>query len=79
MALQGKDLMVRAKTGSGKTAAYTLPILHKILANPSVEGGVKVVVLVPTKELCDQTRDVIWEFSYYCRDTVQGTCLGLLS
>jgi ATP-dependent RNA helicase DDX56/DBP9 len=31
LALEGKDLLVRARTGSGKTAAFSLPLLHKIL------------------------------------------------
>jgi ATP-independent RNA helicase DbpA len=51
VALQGKDLIAQAKTGSGKTAAFTLPLLSKL--NPrwfAVQG----LVLCPTRELADQ-------------------------
>lgn len=49
---------VRARTGSGKTAAFALPLLQKILrrkeAEPGLSRGVRAVVLVPTRELCEQ-------------------------
>jgi ATP-dependent RNA helicase DDX56/DBP9 len=48
LALEGKDLLVRARTGSGKTAAFGLPLLHKILTrkadNPPAKLGVLAVV-----------------------------------
>lgn len=48
LALEGKDLLVRARTGSGKTAAFSLPLLHKILvkkqAAPRSKPGVLAVV-----------------------------------
>lgn len=51
---------VRARTGSGKTAAFALPLLQKILrrkaAEPGLARGVRAVVLVPTRELCEQVR-----------------------
>ena len=49
--LEGKDLIVQAKTGSGKTAAFALGILQKI--NPRF-FGVQALVLCPTRELADQ-------------------------
>lgn len=51
MALEGKDLIVQAKTGSGKTAAFALGILQKI--NPRF-FGTQALVLCPTRELADQ-------------------------
>ncbi|OQS04721.1 DEAD/DEAH box RNA helicase [Thraustotheca clavata] len=75
LALQGKDLLVRARTGSGKTAAFSLPVLQKILAANSNKKGIKAIILVPTKELVDQTRAHIWELMYYCRDVI--SVLGL--
>lgn len=52
------DVQVRARTGSGKTAAYALPLLQKILrrkeAEPGMARGVRALVLVPTRELCNQ-------------------------
>ena len=49
--LAGRDLIGRSKTGSGKTAAYSLPILHRIDLDAR---GVQALVLCPTRELCAQ-------------------------
>jgi superfamily II DNA/RNA helicase len=56
--LNGNDVMAGAQTGTGKTAAFTLPILHHLLAQhvsdvPSSEG-VKALILTPTRELAQQ-------------------------
>ncbi len=51
-ALEGRDVMACAMTGSGKTAAYLLPILHRLLAKP--RGRTRVLVLAPTRELAAQ-------------------------
>lgn len=64
--LEGRDLMVRARTGSGKTLAYTIPLLQKVISNQS--SGLTAVVLVPSRELCTQVRDVIDKLTYYCDD-----------
>src|SRR5687768_870786 len=53
-ALEGKDIVARARTGSGKTLAYLLPALHTILAGGDAKSGWRVLVLVPTRELCEQ-------------------------
>ncbi|RMX70344.1 hypothetical protein DD238_000190 [Peronospora effusa] len=80
LALQGKDLLVRARTGSGKTAAFALPLLHKILQHkqdaPASDSAVRALVLVPTKELVEQTRRHMIELMYYCQDTVSLLALG---
>src|SRR3546814_104619 len=72
IALQGKDMLVRARTGSGKTAAYALPLLQKILAEKAQEAQaeVRAVVLVPTRELCRQVEKQVKDLTYYCKDTV---------
>ncbi|KAL1523368.1 hypothetical protein AB1Y20_018312 [Prymnesium parvum] len=57
LALQGKDVLCRAPTGSGKTYAYALPLLHKLLLRPA--DGVGALVLVPTRELCGQVHGVL--------------------
>jgi len=56
LALQGKDILARARTGSGKTAAYAIPVIQQILLSKqtSREQCVKALVLTPTKELCNQ-------------------------
>ena len=43
LAMQGKDVLCRARTGSGKTGAYALPVLNKLLQQPST-GSVKVTI-----------------------------------
>ena len=58
--LRGQDLLGLAPTGSGKTAAYALPLLQRLLAGGGPEGfrRVRVLVLVPTRELAAQVGDV---------------------
>ncbi|KAF3311445.1 ATP-dependent DNA/RNA helicase [Orbilia oligospora] len=81
-ALEGKDILARAKTGSGKTAAYLLPILHRILTSQQDvnnvnsndgEGGsggsaaaTEALILVPTRELADQVYKVIEQYTTFC-------------
>ena len=55
LALAGKDILARAGTGSGKTAAYSVPICHKLLQQPKKNlVGTQALILVPSKELCYQ-------------------------
>ncbi|MGN6645866.1 MAG: DEAD/DEAH box helicase, partial [Cytophaga sp.] len=61
--LSDKDLMACAQTGTGKTAAYMLPILHKIIESNS--DGLNTLVLVPTRELAIQIDQQIEGFSYF--------------
>jgi len=57
-ALAGHDLMVSSQTGSGKTAAFMLPALHRIAGHTGAGGrGVQVLVLTPTRELAMQVHD----------------------
>jgi ATP-dependent RNA helicase DDX56/DBP9 len=53
-ALEGKDIVARARTGSGKTLAYLLPALHRIVTAPDTKARFQVLVLVPSRELCQQ-------------------------
>jgi ATP-dependent RNA helicase DDX56/DBP9 len=64
-ALSGKDILARAQTGSGKTAAYIIPILIGILRSP-LPWSYKALVLVPTRELCRQVKSQFDELSRYC-------------
>ena len=61
-AASGMDVMARARTGTGKTLAFLLPALERILENPT-EGQVNMLVLCPTRELAsqiaEQTRQLI--------------------
>jgi ATP-dependent RNA helicase RhlE len=64
--LAGRDVLARAATGSGKTAAFGLPILQRLLAEPrthSARGNrIAVLVLAPTRELVMQIGDVLTGF-----------------
>lgn len=75
LALAGKDLLVRARTGSGKTIAFALPVLHRLISNisnvdPNDKRHVKVIILAPTKELCKQIEKCMTQLIYYCKDDV---------
>jgi ATP-dependent RNA helicase RhlE len=57
--LRGQDLLGLAPTGSGKTAAFALPLLHKVASAPQApKRQVRVLVLVPTRELAAQVGEV---------------------
>jgi ATP-dependent RNA helicase RhlE len=58
--LKGEDLLAIAQTGTGKTAAFAIPILHILHSkvNTKREDGIKCVVMVPTRELAIQIAEV---------------------
>ena len=62
--LDGKDLIACAQTGTGKTAAFVLPILS-ILSNNKQTNKVKALIIAPTRELAKQIDMQIEGFSYY--------------
>src|SRR4030043_81397 len=55
--MQGRDLIGLAQTGTGKTAAFVLPILQHLLRSP--RGRVGALIIAPTRELAEQTNDAI--------------------
>src|SRR5688572_23721123 len=56
--LEGRDLLGCAQTGTGKTAAFALPLLHNLSdQNPRQRRGIRVLVLAPTRELALQIED----------------------
>ncbi len=57
--LAGKDVMGLAQTGTGKTAAFVLPILERLLPGP--RGKVRALIIAPTRELAEQTHVSIGE------------------
>lgn len=68
--LEGRDVIASAQTGTGKTAAFMLPILH-LLSQPDFRagGGPQVLVLVPTRELAMQVAEEAKKFSKYLSRT----------
>ena len=59
LVLEGRDLLAAAQTGTGKTAAFTLPILQKLSTNANSAHGPRVLVLVPTRELAAQVAESV--------------------
>lgn len=60
--LKGKDIIGIAQTGTGKTAAFSLPILERLIQENEPDRKIKVLVLSPTRELALQIRDNIRDF-----------------
>jgi ATP-dependent RNA helicase RhlE len=56
-AVRGRDIIGTAQTGTGKTAAFVLPILHKLLDGP--RNVTRALIVTPTRELAEQIHDVI--------------------
>lgn len=63
--LLGKDIIASAQTGTGKTAAFLLPVVNQILSNPDDKTGVKALVIVPTRELAIQIAQHLEGLSYF--------------
>jgi ATP-dependent RNA helicase RhlE len=61
--LAGRDLIATAQTGTGKTAAFLLPVLHRLLALP--RGTTRALVVTPTRELAQQIDDVCLGLAYH--------------
>ncbi|HIP59327.1 MAG TPA: DEAD/DEAH box helicase [Campylobacterales bacterium] len=59
--LEGKDIVAQAHTGTGKTAAFGLPVLNMM----DCKSGVETVIIVPTRELATQVSDEIFRFGKY--------------
>ena len=63
--LEGRDLLGCAQTGTGKTAAYLLPIINRIYLGEFEEGYIKAIVMAPTRELAQQIDQQITGFGYF--------------
>lgn len=62
--LKGNDLLASAQTGTGKTAAFLLPIIQKIIEQKS-DGYIKALIIVPTRELAMQIDQMMEGISYF--------------
>ncbi len=63
--LSGRDIIGCAQTGTGKTAAYTLPLLNRLLVEGNPDNVIKSVIIVPSRELAQQIDQQFQGFSYY--------------
>ena len=73
--LQGRDVMATAVTGSGKTAAFLLPILHRLIGQP--RGKTRALVLVPTRELAVQITDHLRDLALHTSLTAAAVYGGV--
>jgi superfamily II DNA/RNA helicase len=62
--LAGKDIIASAQTGTGKTAAFLLPLIHRLL-NHRIEGQIGALVIVPTRELAIQIAQHLEGLAYF--------------
>lgn len=63
--LQGKDIIASAQTGTGKTAAFLLPVINKIITEPHDAHNINAVIIVPTRELAVQIAQSMEGLSYF--------------
>lgn len=64
-ALEGRDLRVTAQTGSGKTAAFVLPLLNRLIGPARPRVDIRAIILLPTRELAQQTLKEVERFARY--------------
>ena len=63
LVLEGRDLLAGAQTGTGKTAAFVLPILQQLAARPARDRRIRVLILAPTRELAIQVEESVRTYS----------------
>lgn len=63
--LDGRDVIAAAQTGTGKTAAFLLPILQRLLSLPHADKSINALVIVPTRELAIQITQTLEGIAYY--------------
>ena len=66
--LEGRDVMGVAQTGTGKTAAYLLPVLSKLADGGYPKDAINCVIMSPTRELAQQIDSAMQGFAYYLDD-----------
>lgn len=76
LALAGRDICASALTGSGKTAAFVIPFLARLLYRPKDQAAIRVIVVSPTRELALQTYEVVQKMSKFTDITSALICGG---
>ncbi|KAK3006135.1 hypothetical protein RJ639_017056 [Escallonia herrerae] len=79
LALTGRDICASAITGSGKTAAFALPTLERLLFRPKNRPAIRVLVLTPTRELAVQVHSMIEQLAQFVKDIRCCLVVGGLS
>ena len=67
--MAGKDVIASAQTGTGKTAAFLLPLINKIITDPHEDHTNNALIIVPTRELAVQIAQHMEGLSYFTRCT----------
>lgn len=76
VAMEGRDLMTSAQTGTGKTAIFVLAALQRLIAPPTIRGrGARVLVLTPTRELALQVTQAVHQLGRFTHPRA-GTIVG---
>jgi ATP-dependent RNA helicase RhlE len=78
-ARRGKDLLVHAQTGTGKTAAFGLPVLQQMLDTPkeTISSSPRALILTPTRELAEQLAEAIGSYAQFTSLTVTAVYGGV--
>lgn len=63
--LEGRDIIAAAQTGTGKTAAFLLPLLHRLLTTAHHAGDINALIIVPTRELAIQIAEGLEGLAYF--------------
>ena len=79
IALLGKDIIAGAVTGSGKTAAFMIPILERLIYKPSNVPTTRVIIITPTRELAIQIADVGKKIAQFLPKITFGLAVGGLN
>jgi ATP-dependent RNA helicase RhlE len=66
-ALEGRDVLAGAQTGTGKTAAFVLPMLQMLAAQQPASPGIRALILTPTRELASQIADRVSAYGRYLK------------
>ena len=74
--LEGRDMMGVAQTGTGKTAAYLLPVLSKLADGGYPKDAINCVIMSPTRELAQQIDSAMQGFAYYLDDVSSMAVYG---
>ena len=81
LALDGNDILARARTGSGKTACFAIPVIHKILNHKQThtleQSKTQAVIIAPSKELCHQLKEQFNQLAACCLREIR--CVDIAS
>lgn len=79
LARRGQDLLVNAQTGTGKTAAFALPILQQMMDTPkeTISASPRALILTPTRELAEQLAETIGRYAQFTPLTITALYGGV--